>query len=117
MGTAESARGGGRVHAVQSWLAERGNSASGRLTISWARTYFAASRNSACAATIYSSLSVLPTALVGVAYLHLSSSDSNAFADRIVDHLRLDGATADLVHATFASTSANATAATAGAVA
>src|SRR6059058_3165903 len=112
MGTAESARGGGRVHAVQSWLAERGNSASGRLTISWARTYFAASRNSACAVTVYSSLSVLPTALVGVAYLHLSSSGANAFADRIVAHLRLHGETASLVHATFASTSDNAIAAT-----
>jgi hypothetical protein len=117
MGTAESAPGGGRAQAVQTWLADRANSSSGRLTISWARTYFAASRNSACAATIYSSLSVLPTALVGVAYLHLSSSDTNAFADRIVDHLRLNGATAELVHATFASASANAAAATAAAVA
>jgi uncharacterized BrkB/YihY/UPF0761 family membrane protein len=116
VGTTEISSSGGRVKAVQSWLAGRTDTSVGRLAVRWFRGYFEASRNSACAATLYSSLSVLPTALVGVAFFHLSSSDSNAFADRIVAHLRLHGATASLVHATFASASANVVAATVGAV-
>jgi hypothetical protein len=92
-------------------------SPAGRLTLSWFRAYLAASRNSAAAITVYSVLSVLPTALVGVAYFHLSGSDANAFADRIVAHLRLHGETAGLVRATFASASANALAATIAALA
>jgi hypothetical protein len=89
------------------------------LAVDWARAYFAASRNSASAATLYSALSVLPTALVGVAYFQLAHSKSyeNAFADRIVAHLRLHGDTADLVRATFANASDNAVAATVIAVA
>jgi uncharacterized BrkB/YihY/UPF0761 family membrane protein len=117
MGAAEIPRGGSRVKALQRWLAGRADTSVGRLTLQWFRSYFAASRNSACAVSLYSALSVLPTALVGVAYLHLSSSDSNAFADRIVSHLRLHGDTAQLVHATFASASANIVSATAVAVA
>jgi uncharacterized BrkB/YihY/UPF0761 family membrane protein len=112
MGAAEIPSGGGRVKALQDWLVRRGDTAGGRLVERWARSYFAASRNSACAATLYSALSVLPMALVGVAYFHLSSSDANAFADRIVAHLRLHGATAELVHSTFASASSNIVAAT-----
>jgi uncharacterized BrkB/YihY/UPF0761 family membrane protein len=108
--------GGGRVAAIQRWLFGRADTKVGRLAAQWFRAYFAASRNSACAATIYSALSVLPTALVGVAYLHLSNSDSNAFADRLVAHLRLHGASAELVHTTFGSASSNAVAATVAAV-
>jgi uncharacterized BrkB/YihY/UPF0761 family membrane protein len=101
---------------VQDWLSGRADTPTGRFAVRWFRAYFAASRNSACAATLYSCLSVLPTVLVGVAYLHLSSSDSNAFADRIVTHLRLEGTAADLVQSTFASASSNAVAATVTAV-
>jgi len=116
VGTAETAPGGGRAKAAQDWLARRADTRGARLATQWFRTYFAASRNSACAATLYSALSVLPTALVGVAYFHLSSSDSNAFADRLVAHLRLHGTTASLVHDTFASASSNLVAASLAAV-
>jgi membrane protein len=116
MGTAEAAPGGSRAKAAQDWLARRADTRWGRLGTRWFRAYFAASRNSACAATLYSALSVLPTALVGLAYFHLSDSDANAFADRVVAHLRLDGTTAALVHDTFGSTSSNVVAATLAAV-
>jgi uncharacterized BrkB/YihY/UPF0761 family membrane protein len=79
--------------------------------LQWFRGYFAASRNSGCAATVYSSLSVLPTVLVAIAYFHPSRSDANVFAERLVTHLKLDGATASLVQDTFGSASANALAA------
>ena len=105
-----------RTARTQRWLTGRADTAAGRLAAQWFRAYFGASRNSACAATIYSALSVLPTALAGVAYLHLSQSDSNAFADRLVAHLRLHGDSAALVHTTFGSASSNAVAATAAAV-
>jgi len=49
---------------------------------------FEASRNSGCAATVYSSLSVLPAALVAVAYFHPTGSDANAFAEGLVTHMK-----------------------------
>lgn len=113
---AETPARGTRVERIQGWLVGRADTAVGRLAAQWFRAYFASSRNSACAATIYSALSVLPMALACVAFLHLSSSDSNAFADRLVAHLRLHGASASLVHTTFGSASENAAAATAAAV-
>jgi hypothetical protein len=97
---------------VQSWLSSRADTHLGRLTLQWFRAYFAASRNSGCAATVYSSLSVLPAALVAVAYFHSSGSDTNAFAERLITHLKLNGATASLVQDTFGSASENALAAT-----
>jgi hypothetical protein len=112
MGAAEIPSEGGRVKAFQDWLVRRADTPVGRLAARWARAYFAASRNSACAATLYSALSVLPTALLFLAYFHRSSGDANAFAERLVAHLRLHGATADLVYATFGSTSDNVLAAT-----
>ena len=57
-----------RVRAVQDWLRRRADTSVGRLALQWFRGYFEASRNSGCAATVYSSLSVLPAALVAVAY-------------------------------------------------
>src|SRR5204863_8673660 len=78
----------------------------------WFRGYFAASRNSGCAATIYSSLSVLPAALVAVAYFHPFQSTANVFAERLVSHVKLTGSTATLVEGTFGTTSSNAVAAT-----
>lgn len=112
MSNAETAAGGGRIKAVQDWLSGRADTRLGRLLLLWFRSYFEASRNSGCAATVYSSLSVLPAALVTVSYFHSSGSDTNAFADRLVTHLNLTGATADLVRDTFGSASSNALAAT-----
>ena len=101
---------------MRSRLVGLGETRLGRLVVAWTRGYLSASRNSACAATLYSALSVLPTALVGVASFHLSSDDSNAFADRIVAHLRLGGDSAGVVHDTFANASANAVAASVAAI-
>ena len=97
---------------MQTWLSSRADTRLGRLTLQWVRAYFAASRNSGCAATIYSSLSVLPAALVAVAYFHSSGSDTNEFAGRLITHLRLNGDSATLVEDIFGSASANALAAT-----
>jgi len=105
-----------RAARIQRWLVGRADTAAGRLASRWFRAYFASSRNSACATTIYAALSVLPMALAGVAWLHHSAADSNAFAERIVAHLRLHGASASLVHTTFGSASQNAAAATVAAV-
>jgi membrane protein len=112
MGNAETAAPHRRVKAVQGWLSGRADTRLGRLALQWFRAYFAASRNSGCAATVYSSLSVLPAALVAVAYLHSSGSDTNAFAQRLITHLKLTGSTASLVQDTFGSASSNALAAT-----
>lgn len=102
----------GRVEAVQDWLRRRADTALGRLALQWFRGYFAASRNSGCAATIYSSLSVLPAAIVAVAYFHPLQSNTNVFAQRLVAHLKLTGSTATLVDGTFGTASSNALAAT-----
>ena len=102
----------GRVKKIQDWLSRRADTRLGRLGLQWFRAYFEASRNSGCAASIYSSLSVLPGALVAVAFFHWTASDANAFADRLVDHLNLDATTAGIVQGTFASASSNALAAT-----
>jgi membrane protein len=102
----------GRVRKMQDWLNRRADTRLGRLSLQWFRAYFKASRNSGCAASIYSSLSVLPGALVAVAFFHWTASDSNAFADRLINHLKLDATTAGIVHDTFASASSNALAAT-----
>jgi membrane protein len=103
--------GDGRTKAVQDWLSRRADTRLGRLALQWFRAYFAASRNSGCAATVYSSLSVLPASLVAVSYFHSSGSDTNAFAERLTTHLKLNGATASLVQDTFGSASSNALAA------
>jgi hypothetical protein len=108
----EAASSHGRVTAVQGWLGRRADTSVGRLALRWFRAYLAASRNSGCAVTVYSSLSVLPAVLVAVAYFHPSSGDTNTFAQRLVTHLKLNGDTASLVQGTFGSASANAVAAT-----
>jgi membrane protein len=100
-----------RAEAIQDWLRRRADSAVGRLAFQWFRGYFDASRNSGCAASIYSVLSVLPAALVAAAVVHPSQSDANVFAERLVTHLKLTGATASLVSETFGSASSNALAA------
>jgi Virulence factor BrkB len=112
MGNGGTAVHGGRVKAVQDWLSGRVDTRLGRLALQWFRAYFAASRNSGCAATVYSSLSVLPAALVAVALFNSSGSDTNAFAERLISHLNLTGSTASLVQDTFGSASSNKLAAT-----
>ena len=102
----------GRAQAVQEWLRRRADTRLGQLALEWFRRYFEASRNSGCAATVYSALSVLPAALVIVAYFHPSQDDANLFAQRLVAHIHLTGSTASLVEETFGSASANALAAT-----
>ena len=111
-GEGETTASSSRVKALLTWLTGRADTRVGRLALQWFRAYFAASRNSGCAATVYSSLSVLPAALVAVAYFHSSGSDTNAFAARVVTHLKLTGSTASLVENTFGSASANRLAAT-----
>ena len=101
----------GRVERILDWLRERSDRPLGRLALQWFRAYFEASRNSGCAIAIYSSLSVLPAALVFVAALYAASS-VNLFAQHLVDHLNLTGSTASLVKESFGSSSSNALAAT-----
>jgi hypothetical protein len=102
----------GRVQRVLGWLRERSDRPLGRLALQWFRAYFAASRNSGCAITVYSSLSVLPAALVFVAALYTPGGSANVFAQHLVHHLNLTGSTAKLVQETFGSSSSNAVAAT-----
>jgi hypothetical protein len=109
---AETAAERGRVRRMQDRLSRRADTRLGRLALQWFRAYFEASRNSGCAASIYSSLSILPAALVTIAFFNLSRSDSNALADRLISHLKLDDTTAGIVRDTFGSASSNALAAT-----
>jgi hypothetical protein len=53
----------------------------------------------------------VPTALIFIALVYKSNGNVNAFAQHLVDHLRLSGATAKLVQETFGSASSNALAA------
>jgi hypothetical protein len=101
----------GRVHRVLGWLRERSDRPLGRLALQWFRAYFAASRNSGCAISIYTSLSVLPAALVFVAAFYSPGGSVNTFAKHLVNHLNLTGNTATLVEGTFGSASSNAVAA------
>jgi membrane protein len=59
---------------------------------------------------------VLPAVLVAIAIVHPSTNDTNLFAQHLIDHLKLTGSTASLVHDTFGSASSNALAATVGVV-
>jgi membrane protein len=103
---------GSRAQRVLGWLRERSDRPLGRLALAWFRAYFASSRNSGCAISIYSSLSVLPVTLVFVAVFYVPGGDANVFAQHLVDHLNLTGDTAKLVQDTFGSTSSNALEAT-----
>jgi membrane protein len=99
--------GGSRLGAAQGWLHGPADSGLGRLALLWFRRYFEASRNSGAAATTYITLSVLPTALVIIAIFNLARGDENAFADRLISHMNLDGPTASLVHDLFGTTANN----------
>jgi hypothetical protein len=102
---------GTRVERVLAWLRGRSDRPLGRLALQWFRAYFAASRNSGCAISMYSSLSVLPAALIFVAAIYAPAGDVNVFAQHLVNHLNLTGDTAKLVEDTFGSASSNALAA------
>jgi uncharacterized BrkB/YihY/UPF0761 family membrane protein len=115
MSTPETTTRGSRARAIQDWLGRRADTSIGRLSLQWFRAYFAASRNSGCAATIYSALSVLPAVLVVLAVVHPSGDDTNAFAEHLIDHLNLNGDTAGIVKDAFGSASSNKLAASAAA--
>jgi uncharacterized BrkB/YihY/UPF0761 family membrane protein len=101
-----------RVAGVQHWLERQTDSKLGRLALRWFRAYFEASQNSGSAASLYSILSIVPFVLAVVGLFHAAGSDTNAFAQRLIDHLHLTGTTANLVSETFGSASSNALAAT-----
>jgi membrane protein len=108
--------GGSRLSAVVGWLRSRAETSLGRLALLWFRRYFEASRNSGGAASAYVMLSVLPAALVVIAFFNLAKGDENAFAERLITHMNLDGATASLVHDLFGTTANNVLAASVTAV-
>ena len=107
------AAGGSRLSGSIEWLRSRADTSLGRLTLLWFRRYFEASRNSGAAAAAYIAISSLPTALVIAAYFDRARGDDNLFADRLISHMRLSGATASLVHDVFGSSSSNLVAASA----
>jgi membrane protein len=111
VGETQHEAGGSRVERVLDWLRRRSDRPLGRLGLQWFRAYFAASRNSGCAISIYASLSVLPAALVFVAAIYAPAGSVNVFAAHLVHHLNLTGQTATLVQGTFGSASSNALAA------
>jgi uncharacterized BrkB/YihY/UPF0761 family membrane protein len=98
---------GGRLAAISAWLRGRADNRVARLASLWFRRYLEASRNSGAAASAYFTLSALPTALVAVAFFNRGASGQNAFATRLITHLKLDGSTADVVHDLFGTTSNN----------
>src|SRR5437667_4521714 len=108
MASAEaSGTGGSRLSAVATWLRSRADTSLGRLALLWFRRYFEASRNSGAAASAYVTLSVVPAALVIVAFFNLARGNENAFAERLITHMKLDGSTASLVHDLFGTTANN----------
>ena len=104
--------GGGRLAAMLSWLRGRADNGLARLALLWFRRYLEASRNAGAATSAYFTLSALPAALVIVAFFNLAKGNHNAFAARLITHLKLDGTTANLVHDLFGTTSNNLLAAT-----
>jgi membrane protein len=96
-----------RLGASVGWLRTRADTSLGRLTLLWFRRYFDASRNSGAAAASYITLSALPASLVITAFFNRATGDDNAFADRLIDHMNLSGATASLVRDVFGTSSNN----------
>ena len=105
--TRDPETGGSRLAPVIDWLRRRADTSLGRLALIWFHRYFEASRNSGAAASAYITVSVLPTALVIIAIFNLAKGDENAFAERLIDHMNLDGSTASLVTDLFGTTSNN----------
>ncbi len=104
--------GGGRLVATRDWLRGRADSGTVRLALLWFRRYMQASRNSGAAVSMYFALSALPTALVIVAYFNPGTGSQNAFAQRLITHMRLNGSTAGLAKDLFGTTANNLLAAT-----
>ena len=113
---AAQSRLGGRTRAVQQWLARRTDTPIERLALQWFRRYFEASQNSGCAATLYTFLSVGPLVLAAAGLFDAVGRDTNAFAQRLIEHQHLTGVTAHLVEETFGTAADNALAATVAAV-
>ena len=103
---------GTRVGAIRDWLARRTDSWVGRLSFMWFKRYMQASKNSGASTSAYFVLSVIPTALVAIAFFGQSGGDVNALAERLITHMHLSGSTADIVRQTFGTTANNAVAAT-----
>lgn len=100
-----------RASLVEEWLARRGDTSIGRLSLRWFRAYFEASRNSGCAATIYLFLSVAPVLLAATGLFYAAGGDVNVVARHLIERQHLNGGTASLVRETFGSASHNALAA------
>jgi nitrogen fixation-related uncharacterized protein len=103
---------GTRVAAIRDWLGRQTESWVGRLAFLWFKRYMQASKNSGAATTAYFMLSVIPTALVAIAFFDQSGGDANALAERLITHMHLNGTVADIVRQTFGTTANNAVAAT-----
>jgi uncharacterized BrkB/YihY/UPF0761 family membrane protein len=103
---------GTRVASIRDWLARRTQSWVGRLAFLWFRRYMQASKNSGAATTAYFMLSVVPTALVAIAFFGKAGGDTSALAERLISHMHLSGQAADIVRQTFGTTANNALAAT-----
>jgi hypothetical protein len=99
--------GGSRLSASVDWLRTRADTSLGRLTLLWFRRYFEASRNSGAAAAAYITMSAVPCALVIAAFFTRARGNENAFAERLIEHMRLDGATAALVRDVFGTSTSN----------
>jgi membrane protein len=103
---------GTRVGSIRDWLARQTQSWVGRLAFLWFKRYMQASKNSGAATTAYFMLSVVPTALVAIAFFDQAGGDTPALADRLISHMHLTGSAADIVRQTFGTTANNAVAAT-----
>jgi membrane protein len=99
--------GGDRGAAALLWLRGRADNSVGRLAVLWFRRYLEASRNSGAAASAYFIVSAVPAALVVVAAFNSAASNHNAFATRLVTHLKLTGSTATLVTNLFGTATNN----------
>lgn len=109
-------RRGRRIETIQLWLSRRADTPIERLAVRWLRRYLEVSQNSGSAATLYIFLSVGPLLLAITGLLHVAGSDTNAFAERLVNHHHLTGETARLVRESFGTASNNALAASVAAV-
>ncbi len=96
-----------RLSGPRNWLSKRADTSLGRLASLWFGRYFEASRNSGASAATYVTLSVLPAGLVFIALFNRTRGDENAYAHRLVTHMRLDGKTAGIVTDLFGTTSNN----------
>ena len=103
----EVGTGGGRLDVTRDWLRSRADNGTVRLALLWFRRYMQASRNSGAAVSMYFALSAIPTALVMVAYFNPGTSSQNAFAQRIINHMRLNGSAATLTRDLFSTTANN----------